>query len=220
VDRSVIGSRHVLGTDSVVPEASAAPDRPWGGAGYMPELLAAFSVPNDPVVDRILGNAADVMRRAGRPGGIDGYQSGRREPVWEIAAAVYTAVANLGLNYATPPASFKRYGQKIRLPGQIMDSGQGTCLDLTMLFCSALEEIDGAPFDAVCAFSFLHLVPDLEKVLKHIRRQVKPGGLFPLKSDVYVGSSDPCPAIALRLTLEDKPDRCQARRRPAPPRRR
>ena len=24
----------------------------WGGAGYMPELLAAFSMPNDPGVDR------------------------------------------------------------------------------------------------------------------------------------------------------------------------
>ena len=26
----------------------------WGGAGYMPELLAAFSMPNDPAVDRVL----------------------------------------------------------------------------------------------------------------------------------------------------------------------
>ena len=30
----------------------------WGGAEYMPELLAAFSMPNDPAVDRVLHDAS------------------------------------------------------------------------------------------------------------------------------------------------------------------
>lgn len=50
----------------------------WGGAGYMPELLAAFSKPNDPAVDRILHDASVALRRAGKPDGIDGYMSGSR----------------------------------------------------------------------------------------------------------------------------------------------
>jgi len=37
----------------------------WGGAGYMPELLAAFSVPNDPAVDRVLRDASLILRKAG-----------------------------------------------------------------------------------------------------------------------------------------------------------
>ena len=50
----------------------------WGGIGYMPELLAAFSMPNDPAVDSILHDAVKVLRKSGRPDGIDGYKSGSR----------------------------------------------------------------------------------------------------------------------------------------------
>lgn len=50
--------------------------------------------------------------------------------------------------------------------------------NVTVQQADALEGIAGAPFDVVCAFSLLHLVPDLPRVLDHVRRQVKPGGLF------------------------------------------
>ena len=112
----------------------------WGGAGYMPELLAAFSVPNDPAVDRVLRDASLILRKAGKQGAIDGYQSGSRERVWDVTSAIYTAICNLGMNYAVPPASFERDGQKIRLPGQILENRVATCLDSTMLFTSALEQ--------------------------------------------------------------------------------
>lgn len=42
----------------------------------------------------------------------------------------------------------------------------------------AAAPVDGAPFDAVCAFSILHLVDDIPGVLAAIRSQLKPGGLF------------------------------------------
>ena len=37
----------------------------WGGYAAMPELVAAFSMPNDPAVDRLLGQAAEILRSAG-----------------------------------------------------------------------------------------------------------------------------------------------------------
>jgi hypothetical protein len=55
----------------------------WGSVGSMAELLPAFAMPNDPAVDRILKSASDVLRSAGKPDGIDGYQSNSRERVWE-----------------------------------------------------------------------------------------------------------------------------------------
>lgn len=112
----------------------------WGGAGYMPELLAAFSRPNDPAVDRILHDASVALRRAGKPDGIDGYMSGSRQRVWEITSAIYTAICNLGVRYSLPPASFEHDGQKVRLPSQILDGRVATCLDLSLLFASALEQ--------------------------------------------------------------------------------
>ena len=121
----------------------------WGGAGYMPELLAAFSMPNDPAVDRVLRDASLILRAAGKPDGIDGYKSGSRQRVWEITSAIYTAVCNLGVTYAVPPASFENDGQKIRLPGQILENRVATCLDSTMLFASALEQAGLNPIVAL-----------------------------------------------------------------------
>ncbi|NTW81832.1 MAG: DUF3320 domain-containing protein [Chlorobiaceae bacterium] len=112
----------------------------WGGIGYMPELLAAFSMPNDPAADSLLNETVKVLRKAGKAEGIDGYKSGSRARVWELASAIYTAIANLGIGYTVPPASFEQNGQKIRLPGQVLENRVATCLDMTMLFASVFEQ--------------------------------------------------------------------------------
>ena len=115
----------------------------------MPELLAVFSMPNDPAVDRVLRDASLILRKAGKPDGIDGYKAGSRQRVWEIASAIYAAICNLGISYSVPPASFERDGQKIRLPSQILENRVATCLDCTMLFASALEQAGLNPIVAL-----------------------------------------------------------------------
>lgn len=112
----------------------------WGGAGYMPELLAAFCTPNDPAVDRLLGQASQILRKAGKPDQIDGYETNSRERVWLLASAIYSAVVKMQLGYALPPASFESNGQKVRLPGQIESAKVATCLDTTLLFAAVLEQ--------------------------------------------------------------------------------
>ena len=112
----------------------------WGGAAAMPELLAAFALPNDPAVGRLLKAASDVLRRAGRPDGIDGYQSKSRTRVYELVSAIWSAVSGLRLTYAEPPASFELQGQKVRTPGQIVEGGLATCLDGALLFAAAIEQ--------------------------------------------------------------------------------
>ena len=121
----------------------------WGGAGFMPELLAAFSLPNDPAIDKILRDASEILRRAGKADHINGYESRSRQRVWEIASAIYTAIANLGLSYAAPPASFEHDGQKIRLPSQILKGKVGTCLDTAMLISAAFEQAGLNPIIAL-----------------------------------------------------------------------
>ncbi|MGC1509861.1 DUF4011 domain-containing protein, partial [Ketobacter sp.] len=112
----------------------------WGGAGFMPELLAAFSTPNDPAVDRLLGQASQILRKAGKPDALNGYGSQSRERVWLMASAIYSAVAKMQIGYALPPSSFERNGQKIRLPSQIEEARVATCLDTTLLFAAAFEQ--------------------------------------------------------------------------------
>ncbi len=112
----------------------------WGGGNAMPELLAAFILPNDPAVSRVLKAASDVLHRAGRPDALDGYQSGSRTRVHELASAIWSAVAGLRLTYAVPPASFEREGQKVRTPSAVLEEGLATCLDTALLFAACLEQ--------------------------------------------------------------------------------
>ncbi len=112
----------------------------WGGASSMPELLAAFVLPNDPEVARLMAEASDLLRGAGKRHSLEGYQSGTRERPWEIAGALWAALANRRPIYAEPPASFERAGQKIRTPGLIADTRLATCLDTAVLFAAGLEQ--------------------------------------------------------------------------------
>lgn len=112
----------------------------WGGAAYMPELLAAFVMPNDPAVAKLLKQAAEILRKAGKPASLEGYQSRSRQRVWEIASAIWTALSARRVVYAEPPASFESEGQKIRTPGEVLETGLATCLDSTVLFAAALEQ--------------------------------------------------------------------------------
>src|SRR3546814_605175 len=101
-----------------------------------------------PAVSRLLKEASEILRRSGKDPSLEGYQQKSRKRVWEIAAAVWSAVAQRRLTYAEPPASFERNGQKIRTPGEVLDNGIATCLDSAVLFASALEQIGLRPLIA------------------------------------------------------------------------
>lgn len=112
----------------------------WGGAGVMPELLAAFAMPNDSAVDRLLKSASDVLRRAGKKDSIDGYSGQSRTRTWELTSALWSSVCGLKLSYALPPSSFEMQGQKVRTPSKILDGGVATCLDTALLFAALAEQ--------------------------------------------------------------------------------
>lgn len=115
------------------------PRNQWGGLSHLPDLIAAFVQPNEPVVERLLKQAAEVLRTHGKKPALDGYSGGAKR-AWELASAIWTAVGAMGLDYALPPASFEHTGQKVRGPAQIAESGLATCLDLSLLFCAAIEQ--------------------------------------------------------------------------------
>lgn len=111
----------------------------WGGVADMAQLLPAFVMPNDPAVSSLLRKAAERLATHGHPSGLDGYQSQDPKRAFMLAAAIYSAIASMGLHYAEPPASFESRGQKIRRPGTVAEELLATCLDTTLLFAAALE---------------------------------------------------------------------------------
>ena len=112
----------------------------WAGTRALPELLAAFCMPNNPAVDTLVGKASTLLRAAHAELSMSGYQSKSRDTVWKQISAIYSTVAAENLQYAEPPASFGDDGQKIRTPDRILEGRVATCLDLAMLFASAFEQ--------------------------------------------------------------------------------
>ncbi len=111
----------------------------WCGLVSLPEILAAFILPNDPALMPILGRASDLLRDSTGRGALSGYQDKSRKRAWEQVAAIYKAVAELGIRYINPPTSFENTGQKVSFPTQIVAERFGTCLDLTLLFAACCE---------------------------------------------------------------------------------
>ncbi|MFM1872448.1 MAG: hypothetical protein RL398_1870, partial [Planctomycetota bacterium] len=118
----------------------------WPGLEVLPALLAAFVLPNHPVLVPVLHAAADRLEAATGSRSLDGYQSGDTRRARAIAEAVYGAVAAAGITYVNPPPSFERQGQKVRTPEQVLGSRFGTCLDLALLHAALLEQAGLAPF--------------------------------------------------------------------------
>ncbi len=112
----------------------------WGGLGSLPQILAAFVLPNLPVIEELLGEAAKILEGWTSNPSLDGYQSGDRERVAKIVAAAYEALRGRELSYVNPPASFESAGQKVRLPERVLTSGMATCLDASLLVAAMLEQ--------------------------------------------------------------------------------
>jgi very-short-patch-repair endonuclease len=116
------------------------PPSHWGGSGAAPELVAAFVRPNDPAIDVLLHEASRRLAATGKRDAIDGYQTGGRDRAWDLASAIWSALAARGITYSLPPASFERLGQKVRSPSDILDRKTGTCFDLSLLYAALLEQ--------------------------------------------------------------------------------
>ncbi|WP_373809503.1 DUF4011 domain-containing protein [Porphyromonas loveana] len=117
----------------------------WTGAQILPEMLAAFVTPNHPIISRVLVKAAKFMEKWTGSNSLSGYQSQDASIVrWQVAA-IFEALRSEGIVYNNPPASFEKAGQRIRLVDKVLNEKLGTCLDLTLLFASCIENIGLCP---------------------------------------------------------------------------
>lgn len=112
----------------------------WAGSAIMPETLAAFVVPNNPLLPRIKVNAAKFLEKWTGSSAFDEYQTQDRNRVRAQVAAIYEALRSEGIIYSAPPASFEQSGQRVRLADKVLTEKLGTCLDTSLLIASCLEE--------------------------------------------------------------------------------
>lgn len=123
----------------------------WNGLQSIPEILAAFVTPNHPAVESVLSDAAGILGAWTGNSALSGYQSRDPQRVALTTAAIYTALQQCKIRYINPPASFEETGQKVRLPDRLLESRLGTCLDLTVLAASCVEQCGIHPLVVITA---------------------------------------------------------------------
>ena len=104
-----------------------------------PALLAAYVLPTSAIVRQVQSDAMRILDAETGIAAFAGYADGEGT-VGYVCEAVFRAIRNLGIRFATAPASLGLPGQKIRVPAEIMQYKLGNCLDLTLLFAAVLEE--------------------------------------------------------------------------------
>ena len=118
-------------------------------AASIPEALAAFVRPNDSAIAELVGEASRTLEARTGSSSLDGYQSGP-ERVYQIAHAIYDAMAGLQITYVEPPPSFEGTGQRIRSHREVLSERRGTCLDLACTYAAALEFAGLHPVIVMC----------------------------------------------------------------------
>ena len=116
---------------SVTRPVEFCPYDEWFGTECVPELLAAFVMPNDPALVPLLHRIAELRGERGGTPSLNGYQGKSRDDALLTVKCAYDAVLELGITYSEPPASFGTTGQRIRTAEEILSKKFATCLDLS-----------------------------------------------------------------------------------------
>ncbi|HYO97553.1 MAG TPA: DUF4011 domain-containing protein, partial [Polyangiaceae bacterium] len=117
----------------------------WPGLRAPASLLASFVMPNEPCIALLLGVVGDILLRTTRDPAIVAYQSKSLGRARAEVAALYDCVSQFGLRYVGVPPSFEDAGQKVRLVETVLSNKLANCLDVALLFASALEAMNFAP---------------------------------------------------------------------------
>ena len=113
----------------------------WHGINVSPELITSFVTPNHPLIAPICKKASNMLGEYCMKNSLDDYQSKDIGWIANQVGAVYVSVQQHDITYATCPASYEQYGQRIRMVDKILKDKMGNCMDLSLLMCSCLESI-------------------------------------------------------------------------------
>lgn len=148
LSEKLVGNIHIqiLSEENVIyeeyKEIEVLPHDYWQGVFLMPEFLAAFIMPNLPKVVEITAKAGKYLQKWKGEPSFTGYQTEDINDVKMQVTAIYAALQEENIAYTMPPASFERMGQRVRVPQEVLQNKQGTCIDLAVLFASCLEAIN------------------------------------------------------------------------------
>jgi hypothetical protein len=157
----------------------------WGKQFANAQVVARWVTPHDPAVLNLVSRAHRFVPNGRMPG----YNISERnqaqlpEQVKRQAAAVFEALKRSGFNYVSSIytfGDFVRDSQRIRLPRETLQLDSANCMDISVAFASAIENLDMDPVLVIIpghALTGIRLGPQSPDVL-YLDLTVLPQGTF------------------------------------------
>ena len=157
----------------------------WGKQFENAQIAARWVTPHDPAVLALVARAKAFV-----PGGrMPGYNINERHAaqlpaqVRRQAEAVFNALKKSGFSYVSSIytfGDFVKVAQRIRLPRETLQLDTANCMDISVAFASAIENLDMNPVLVIIpghAFTGLRLGPQSSDIL-YVDLTVLPDGTF------------------------------------------
>jgi len=155
----------------------------WGRRFANAQVTARWVTPHDPAVLELVSEARRYVPR-GRMAGYNVSGGGEVEPqVRAQASAIYRALQRSGLSYVNSLFVMGEHvneAQRIRLPPETLRLASANCMDVSVVFASAVENLGMQPLVVILpghAVAGVRLGHNSEKVL-YLDLTVLPGGSF------------------------------------------
>jgi hypothetical protein len=155
----------------------AASDLYWGQRFANAQLIARWVTPHDEAVLRLVAEA----RRFAPNGRLGGYNP--PSDVGMQAKAVFDALRRSGISYVSSIFTFGSFtgeAQRVRLPRETLALSSANCVDVSVAFASAMENIGMKPVVVIIpghAFTGVRLGPNARDIL-YLDLTVLPKGSF------------------------------------------
>jgi hypothetical protein len=157
----------------------------WGKQFANAQVVARWVTPHDPAVLNLVAHAKEFVPNGRMPGyNIDERrQSQLPAQVRRQAEAVFKALKRSGFSYVSSIYTFGGFAdisQRIRLPRETLQLDTSNCMDISVAFASAIENLDMDPVLIIIpghAFTGLRLGPQSPDIL-YLDLTVLPQGTF------------------------------------------
>lgn len=156
----------------------------WGKQFANAQVVSRWVTPHDPSVLQLVADA----RRSVPNGRLPGYNSARtpaalKAQVTQQAQAIFAAMKRSQLGYVTSIFTFgdqSGWAQRIRLPRETLSLKTANCIDVSVAFASAVENLGMNPLIVIVpghAFTGVRVGPDSTEIL-YLDLTVLPRGTF------------------------------------------
>ena len=163
----------------------SASDLFWGNQFANAQFIARWVTPHDPTVLQLVSSARNYVRR----GRLAGYHlPGSSAPavaaqVGDEARGVFEAMKYLGISYVDSTSTYGRFtshAERVRLPRETLSLSSADCIELSVAFASAMENLGLEPVIVLVpghAFVGVRLAHGSSEIL-YLDLTVMPDGTF------------------------------------------